>query len=77
MVFKMMKAIEMNKYPKDNWKKGLKVSNCFDSTMRHLLALQRGELIDPEDGLPHVGGLLANAMFISFMLKNKPELNDL
>lgn len=52
------------KYSKDNWKKGSNESQIIDSLLRHIAALQRGEVFDPESGLSHVGHIQANAMFL-------------
>lgn len=64
------------KYAPHNWKKGLKVTEIIDSLMRHLVALNDGEDNDPESNLPHIGHILCNAMFLSFMLKNREDLDD-
>ena len=40
---------------------------------RHLNAIQKGELIDPDSGLPHIAHVSANAMFISYLLRDKDE----
>ena len=34
--------------------------------MRHQIAIMAGEEIDPESGKPHIGHLMANAMFYSY-----------
>jgi hypothetical protein len=62
---------------KDNWKNGMPVSKIMESLLRHAFALLRGEFADEESGQEHIGHLMCNAMFVSYMLKNKPELNDL
>jgi hypothetical protein len=41
------------KYDDDNWKKGYPWSWSYDALHRHLEAIRRGELIDPEMGVPH------------------------
>lgn len=64
------------KYSKDNWKKGLPVTEITDSMLRHLVAFLAGENIDPESGLPHTGHIMCNAMFLSHMYKFKPEFDD-
>ncbi len=47
-------AVESGKYPDRDWEKGMKWSRQYASAMRHLMAWQRGEDIDPESGLPHL-----------------------
>lgn len=64
------------KYEAHQWKKGLPVTETCDSLMRHLFAFMGGENNDPESGKPHVGHILCNAMFLSYMLQNKPEFDD-
>lgn len=64
------------KYNPHNWKKGLLVTNICDSMLRHIYSFLNGENLDEESKLSHVGHILANAMFLSYMLKNKPELDN-
>jgi hypothetical protein len=65
------------KYTKDgvsgahNWKKGLPVTATIDSLMRHLTAYLGGEELDPESGLPHIGHIMCNIMFISHFTGTK------
>lgn len=61
----------------NNWKKGMVVSEVCESLLRHTFALMRGEVNDPESGLPHLGHIQCNAMFIDYNMRNKPEFNDL
>ena len=56
------------KYSKDNWKKGLPVTEICESMMRHLYAFLNGETLDPESGLSHIGHIQCNAMFLSHMM---------
>lgn len=64
------------KYEAHNWKIGLPISRYYSACMRHLLAFNDGETIDPESGLNHLGHAACNLMFMLYMLKNKPELDD-
>lgn len=52
------------KYSRNNWKKGMPLNKIVDSMLRHIAALQRGEWIDPESGLPHIGHIQCNALFM-------------
>jgi hypothetical protein len=60
----------------NNWKKGLKVLSIFSSMLRHTFSLMRGENNDPESGLPHIGHIQCNALFIAYMLKKRKDLDD-
>lgn len=53
------------KYGPRNWEKGLPMCQLTASTMRHLKALERGEDLDPDSGLPHIGHIACNAMFLA------------
>ena len=55
----------------DNWKKGLNLKKILESDMRHTFALLRGEINDPESGLPHIGHKMCNAMFYSYFTQIK------
>lgn len=52
------------KYARDNWRKGMPISELLDSMLRHVAALERGEWIDPESKLSHIGHIQCNAMFL-------------
>lgn len=65
------------KYEKDNWKKGMPVSEVLESLLRHVFAILRGEDKDKESGFPHIWHVQTNAMFVDYMIKNKPEFNDI
>lgn len=74
----MVKVLEFGakKYAAWNWKKGLKITEVMESLQRHQNAIAKGENLDPESKLPHIGHLQCNAMFLAYMLKYKPEMDD-
>jgi hypothetical protein len=74
----MVKVLEFgaNKYSDNNWKKGLKTTEIAESLMRHLFTYLQGEDIDTESNLSHTGHILCNAMFLAYMMKNKPEFDS-
>ena len=74
----MVKVLEMGaeKYDKHNWKKGMPVTQVGESLMRHLFAFLNGENTDSESGLSHLSHVLCNAMFMEYILREKPEFDD-
>ena len=63
---------EMKYGATDNFKKGLPVSNCWDSAMRHLVAYMEGD--NKED---HLAAVVWNVFCIMEMEKNHPEMVDI
>jgi hypothetical protein len=64
------------KYSSWNWSKGLKYTEICDSLQRHLNAFLEGEDNDKESKLAHVGHLLCNAMFLSYMFLFRKDMDD-
>lgn len=64
------------KYAPGNWKKGLKINEIMESSLRHTFAYLNGEDKDPESGLPHLGHIMCNIMFATWMQKHRPEMDD-
>jgi hypothetical protein len=64
------------KYAANNWRNGIEYSRLTAAILRHLMAIQRGEDIDPESGLPHVDHLGCCWMFLSNLTKTRPDLDD-
>ncbi len=54
------------KYAPYNWKKPMSRSDILDSMQRHMAKLIDGDENDEESGLPHIGHIMANAMFYSY-----------
>lgn len=65
-----------NKYAAHNWRTGLPYSNCIASLGRHFQAFMAGEDKDPESGLPHIGHILCNAMFLGYFSVHRTDLDD-
>lgn len=74
----MVRVLEYGakKYAPHNWKKGLPITEIYDSLQRHLIAFMGGEDNDPESGLPHIGHIQCNIMFMAYMFKNKAQQFD-
>lgn len=64
------------KYDDHNWKKGLSYVQITESLQRHMNAFIDGEDDDPESKLSHVGHILCNAMFLSYMFLFRKDLDD-
>lgn len=68
------KALE--KYPPNNWKKGMKWTKVLDSLNRHLSEILKGNDYDEESGLLHIDHIQCNAHFLSHYYKFFPYLDD-
>jgi hypothetical protein len=66
----------LDEYPKDNWKKGMPTLEICESILRHTFAYMRGEDIDPKSGEWHSDHIQSNAMFLSYMMKYRPEFDN-
>lgn len=73
----MVKVLEFGckKYSPFNWKKGLKTTEICESLLRHIFAYLDGEDLDKESGLRHIDHLMCNAMFLSWMDENRPDMD--
>ena len=74
----MVRVLEFGakKYNRDNWKLGLPTKQICESMLRHIFAYLQGEDNDPESGIPHIGHIQCNAMFLDYMMRHHPELDD-
>ena len=55
------------KYAENSWQELPDFWKRYKAALlRHLTAIDKGELIDPESGLPHIDHVLCNAMFLSW-----------
>lgn len=64
------------KYTANNWRDGLPFTETVASLLRHTFAFLGGEDIDSETGLPHVDHMQCNTMFLSWMTKNRKDMDD-
>ncbi|MGL6064239.1 MAG: dATP/dGTP diphosphohydrolase domain-containing protein [Fusobacteriaceae bacterium] len=64
------------KYSPNNWKQGLSITEICESLKRHLDAFMEGEDNDKESEKSHIGHIQCNAMFLSWMLENRKDLDD-
>lgn len=64
------------KYATDNWRNGITYRRLISAAYRHLGAINKGEDADPESGLPHTAHLACCVMFLGWMAKNRPDLDD-
>lgn len=64
------------KYAAHNWRKGIAQSRLIGAAYRHLSAYNNGEDNDPESNINHLYHAACCLMFATWMLKNKPELDD-
>ena len=70
-------AFGAKKYAAHNWRGGISYSRLLSALLRHSFAILRGEYIDPESGLPHIDHVGCCWMFLSNMMKTRPDLDDL
>lgn len=69
-------AYGANKYAAWNWTKGMPWSKVIGCLKRHLAAIESGEDIDPESGLPHIGHLMCNALMLEHYRENYKTGDD-
>ncbi len=64
------------KYAAHNWRGGIAYSRLIAAALRHLLAILKGEDLDPESGFPHTAHLGCCVMFLHWMMANRKDLDD-
>lgn len=69
-------AFGAKKYEAWGWTKGMPWSVPYECAMRHLAAWYRGEDIDPESGLPHLGHVMCNLVMMTHFVEAFPEHDD-
>lgn len=66
----------IEEYGRNNWKKGLPYTEILDSLIRHVVAFNDGEDLDPKSGRSHTYHIGCNALFLAEMITIHPELDD-
>jgi Domain of unknown function (DUF5664) len=64
------------KYTPGNWAKGIEISRLIASLERHLGEFKEGRDHDSESSLHHMAHVGANVLFILWMLRHHPELDN-
>ena len=60
-----------NKYKPGNWQKVKNAKSRYVAALeRHVNAFKKGEVIDPESGLPHMSHVAVNSMFLHYLERN-------
>ena len=62
-------AYGAKKYEQWNWAKGMRWSVPYECMLRHLDAWYRGEDLDPESGLTHLGHVMCNLVMLEIYAK--------
>lgn len=69
-------AFGAKKYAAHNWRGGIERSRLIDASLRHILAYNEGEDLDPESGLNHLYHASCCLMFASELHITRPDLDD-
>lgn len=64
------------KYASHNWRGGIELSRLIAAALRHISSFNDGEDIDAETGKSHLYHASCCLMFASWMLNNRPDLDD-
>ncbi len=69
-------AFGANKYGRHNWRAGIEQSRLIAAALRHLNQYNAGEDTDSESNISHVAHAACNLVFLLWMQKHKPELDN-
>jgi len=64
------------KYTPGNWANGIQFSRLLAAAERHIGEYKEGRDIDPESGLNHIAHAATNLVFLLWMQKHRPELDN-
>lgn len=70
-------AFGAKKYSANNFRLGMAHSRVLDAASRHILAILKGEEIDPESGLPHIYHAGCSLAMYDYMRLHHPEKCDI
>lgn len=65
------------KYAENNWRNGFTYSRLIGALLRHTFEIMKGNYTDEESGLPHVDHLGCCWMFLSNMMKTRPDMDNI
>lgn len=65
-----------DKYGAENWREGIQYTRLIGAALRHLHALNDCEDFDKESGLPHAAHAMCSLMFLLWMMRCRPDLDD-
>ena len=69
-------AFGRDKYGAYNWKEGISYSRLIAAAMRHLGQFNNGVDLDEEAQTLHTANAACNLLFLIWMQKNRPEMDD-
>lgn len=64
------------KYAEENWRKGISFKRLLAAAKRHINAIERLEDNDTETGELHAAHAMCCMMFLGWMQKNRPDMDD-
>ena len=64
------------KYTRDGWKKGFKITRSLAAALRHIFAFLSGEDLDPESGISHLAHAICSLEHAIYDMKHHPENDD-
>jgi hypothetical protein len=64
------------KYSRGNFAKGLEYSRLIAAALRHINQFNMGEDLDSESGLSHIAHAGCMVVFLLYMIKHRPDMDD-
>jgi hypothetical protein len=64
------------KYSRGNWLKGFKYTRSIAAALRHIMAFNSGQDLDPESGLSHIAHAVCCLEHLLNDIKNHPQNDD-